>query len=154
MCKLKASKGLLTWVRLIGLARLPEPFLRNFSPVYEMRKGRRSWERILVRNSVNKANMTKHTLPVTGLKCSYGQIFGSASYVPVKKPSKPALSYDMNTSKFRNPGLPGQACSCEEALSSNFRVCKWNASPVTRGLVLHSVICFKLDLKASFVYVS
>lgn len=63
-------------------------------------------------------------ITVTGLKCSYGQIFGSASQVPVKKPSKPTLSYDVNTSKFRNPGLPGQPCSCEEALSSNFRVCK------------------------------
>ena len=32
----------------------------NFSPVSEMRKGKRSWERVLASNLRNKAKMTKH----------------------------------------------------------------------------------------------
>ena len=59
------SQGLFIWARLTGLARLPGWILlwvhmRNFSPVSEMRKGQRSWERVLAPNSGNKANMAKH----------------------------------------------------------------------------------------------
>ena len=35
-------------------------FMINFSPVSEMRKGQRSWERVLASNLRNKAKMTKH----------------------------------------------------------------------------------------------
>ena len=35
----------------------PWVHMRNFSPVSEMRKGQRSWERVLAPNSGNKANM-------------------------------------------------------------------------------------------------
>ena len=59
------TKGLFIWARLTGLARLPGwilpwVYMRNFSPVSEMRKGQRSWERVLAPNSGNKANMAKH----------------------------------------------------------------------------------------------
>ena len=51
----KVNKSLFTW-----LARLPRPIspwvhMRNYSPVSKMRKGRRSWGRVLERNSRNKA---------------------------------------------------------------------------------------------------
>lgn len=63
---LKLSKGLLTSVRVAGLARSPGPIspwvhmTGNFSPVSEMRKGRISL--LLTRNSkkkAKKANMAK-----------------------------------------------------------------------------------------------
>ena len=34
--------------------------MRNFSPVSEMRKGQRSWVRVLAPNLGNKANIAKH----------------------------------------------------------------------------------------------
>ena len=34
--------------------------MRNFSPVSEMRKGQRSWGRVLAPNSGNKTNIAKH----------------------------------------------------------------------------------------------
>ena len=34
--------------------------MRSFSPVFEMRKGQRTWERVLVPNSRNQVNMAKH----------------------------------------------------------------------------------------------
>ena len=51
----KVNKSVFTW-----LARLPRPIspwvhMRNFSPVSKMRKGRRSWGRVLERNLRNKA---------------------------------------------------------------------------------------------------
>ena len=64
----KLSKGLLTWVRVAGLARSPGPIspwvhmTGNFSPVSEMRKGRISLLRVLTRNAkkkAKKANMAK-----------------------------------------------------------------------------------------------
>ena len=59
------SRGLFIWAWLTGLARLPGWILpwvhmRNFSPVSEMRKGQRSWGRVLAPNSGNKANIAKH----------------------------------------------------------------------------------------------
>ena len=61
------SKGLFIWARLTGLTRLPgwiSPWvhMRNFSPVSEMKKGQRSWWRVLAPNSGNKANMEKHKI--------------------------------------------------------------------------------------------
>ena len=58
------SEGLFIWARLTGLARLPgwiSPWvhMRNFSPVSEMRKGQRSWVRVLAPNLGNKANKEK-----------------------------------------------------------------------------------------------
>ena len=56
-----------------AVARLPGPIspwvhMRNFSPVSEMRKGRR---RVVARNSRNKANTVKHKIitftPITAL---------------------------------------------------------------------------------------
>ena len=48
-----------------GLARLPGwislwVHMRNFSPVSEMRKGQRSWGRVLTPNLGKKANIAKH----------------------------------------------------------------------------------------------
>ena len=62
---LEITKGLFIWARLTGLARLPGWILpwvhmRNFSPVSEMRKGQRSWVRVLAPNLGNKANIAKH----------------------------------------------------------------------------------------------
>ena len=47
------------------LARLPGCIslwvhMRNLSPVSEMRKGQRSWVRVLAPNLGNKANIAKH----------------------------------------------------------------------------------------------
>ena len=61
------SEGLFIWARLTGLARLPgwiSPWvhMRNFSPVSEMRKGQRSWVRVLAPNLGNKANIEKHKI--------------------------------------------------------------------------------------------
>ena len=61
------SKGLFIWARLTGLTRLlgwisPWVHMRNFSPVSEMKKGQRSWWRVLAPNSGNKANMEKHKI--------------------------------------------------------------------------------------------
>ena len=58
---------LFIWARLTGLARLPgciSPWvhMRNFSPVSEMRKGQRSWVRVLAPNLGNKANIEKHKI--------------------------------------------------------------------------------------------
>ena len=58
-------EGLFTRTQLTGLARLlgrtsPWVHMGNFSPVSEMRKGQRSWGRVLVLNSKNKANKAKH----------------------------------------------------------------------------------------------
>ena len=54
-------EGLFTWARLTGLALLlgrisPWVHVRNFSPVSEMRKGQRSWRRVLAPKSRNKAD--------------------------------------------------------------------------------------------------
>ena len=59
------TQGLFMWARLTGLARLPGwilplVYMRNFSPVSEMRKGQKSWGRVLAPNSGNKANIAKH----------------------------------------------------------------------------------------------
>ena len=59
------TEDLFIWARLTGLARLPGWILpwvhmRNFSPVSEMRKGQRSWVRVLAPNLGNKANIAKH----------------------------------------------------------------------------------------------
>ena len=129
-----------------------------------MRKGRRSWERVLARSSrmskhkiitfyhtfgnsyscttavkwdVYNVENTKarrcHLVPKDSSRFHPGnraELFIWPNFparLPMfrwEKPGQPALSYDMNTSKSRNTGLPGQPCSCEEALSSNFRVCK------------------------------
>ena len=64
---LEITKGLFIWARLTGLARLPgwiSPWvhMRKFSPVSEMRKGQRSWGRVLAPNLGNKANMDKHKI--------------------------------------------------------------------------------------------
>ena len=40
--------------------------MRNFSPVSEIRKGQRSWERVPAPNSGNKANMPKHKILTFG----------------------------------------------------------------------------------------
>ena len=61
---IKTAKGLFTWARLTGLARLPGWILpwvhmRNFSAVSEMKKGQRSWGRVLAPNLGNKANLEK-----------------------------------------------------------------------------------------------
>ena len=58
-------EGLFIWAQLTGLAQLPGWILpwvhmRNFSPVSEMRKGQRSWVRVLAPNLGNKANIAKH----------------------------------------------------------------------------------------------
>ena len=45
---------------------LPWVHMRNFSPVSEMRKGQRSWGRVLAPNSGNKANMAKHKILTFG----------------------------------------------------------------------------------------
>ena len=59
------TKGLFIWARLTGLARLPGWILpwvhmRNFSAVSEMRKGQRSWVRVLAPHLGNKANIAIH----------------------------------------------------------------------------------------------
>ena len=64
---LEITKGLFIWARLTGMARLPgwiSPWvhMRKFSPVSEMRKGQRSWGRVLAPNLGNKANMDKHKI--------------------------------------------------------------------------------------------
>ena len=56
---MESAQGLFIWARLTGLARLPGWILpsvhvRNFSPVSEIRKGQRSWERVLAPHSGNK----------------------------------------------------------------------------------------------------
>ena len=64
-------QGLFIRARLTVLARLPGWILpwvhmRNFSPVSEIRKGQRSWERVPAPNSGNKANMSKHKILTFG----------------------------------------------------------------------------------------
>ena len=64
-------QGLFIRARLTVLARLPGWILpwvhmRNFSPVSEIRKGQRSWERVPAPNSGNKANMPKHKILTFG----------------------------------------------------------------------------------------
>ena len=68
---LNLSQGLFIWARLTGLARLPGWILpwvhmRNFSPVSEMRKGQRSWGRVLAPNLGKKANIAKHKILTFG----------------------------------------------------------------------------------------
>ena len=45
---------------LTGMSFALGSYMRNFSPVSEMRKGQRSWVRVLAPNLGNKANIAKH----------------------------------------------------------------------------------------------
>ena len=59
MLKNYSFKGQFTWARLPG--RISSwVHMRNFRPISEMRKGQRSWGRVLVPNSRNQVNMAKH----------------------------------------------------------------------------------------------
>ena len=58
---LRASSYEPGWPGWLGYRdELPWVHMRNFSPVSEMRKGQRSWGRVLAPNSGNKTNITKH----------------------------------------------------------------------------------------------
>ena len=78
--------------------------MKNLTPVSEIKKGRRSWERVLATLSTmwrmrSCEKFIPLSFPVTGLKCSYGKIFSPLNEVPVgnprsREPSQPALSYE------------------------------------------------------------
>ena len=60
-------------------------YMRNFSPVSEMRKSQRSWERVLAPNLRNKANMAKHKSFDFRAYHSFDKIFSPLTEISVEK---------------------------------------------------------------------
>ena len=82
----KLSKGLLTWIRVAGLARSPGPIspwvhmTGNFSPVSEMRKGRISLLRVLTRNA-KKQHAEAQKSVITFAPVSFGNSYSCITAV-------------------------------------------------------------------------
>ena len=60
-------------------------YMRNFSPVSEMTKSQRSWERVLAPNLRNKANMAKHKSFDFRAYHSFEKIFSPLTEISVEK---------------------------------------------------------------------
>ena len=60
-------------------------YMRNFSPVSEMTKSQRSWERVLAPNLRNKANMARHKSFDFRAYHRFDKIFNPLTEISVEK---------------------------------------------------------------------